>query len=584
MLHLLFMKTFIKSTGLFILIVLSAAAIILGSCGGGGGGGGSDGADSGGSAASQTGTAAILLRDAPAEEYNQIILCINKVTLEPGSEVAFEAKEGCVEVDLLEHQEKPFLLNVKDVPTGKYNQIRMTVDYIRTVGGSCDRLDIKLPSNVIKINPQGPFYINSGDKVVIDIDVKAKQSVNIHAAGQSGKCIFRPVILAEVKTIDDLLPEGKCPRILKGTITALNLDDNDDVTGFKLKLSHSKYNEVRVRINDETAVFDEDGSFTDPNALEVGQQVKVKGEFLKDLSILSSVVAIGDLINLHGTALTEVVDDKFEMELDPGQAVADEEIIVEVDSQDQTLILIDCRTEVDQDAIEPGIGVRAIGKLSEGKLIAVALFLEKPSHYGTIESMKDTGNGYDMEFTPANRTDSEIIFLPDAAIAKMEGDGPIEKDLLARLVNCNPRQARIELNELDDKTADLVAVKQEMTGGKIKKYGLNKKLEQITLESGEIIQIQEYATIIKDGYATLFKELEEGDVITVFGLADCEGNKNGIDFYGFVAIVENNDNCYDACDVDDDDDRDDDDDDDDDDRDDDDDDDDDNKKDKKDKK
>ena len=165
--------------------------------------------------------------------------------------------------------------------------------------------------------------------------------------------------------------------------------------------------------------------------------------------------------------------------------------------------------------------------------------------------MKDSGNGYEMEFTPANRTDSETIFLPDDAIAKMEGDGPIEKDLLARLVNCNPRQARIELSETDDETADFVAVKQEITGGKIKNFGLNKKLERITLESGEIIQVQQYTTIIKDDNTAWFGALEEGDVITVFGLEDCEGNKNGIDFYGFVIIVEDTDDCYDDCDGDD---------------------------------
>jgi hypothetical protein len=419
----------------------------------------------------------------------------------------------------------------------------LTVDDITTTGGPCDKQNVKLPSGVIKINPQGGVPIKSGGKVVIDIDVKAKQSVNIHVAGKSGKCIFRPVILAEVKAFDDLLPERKCPSIFKGTITALELDVNDDVIGFKLKLSHSETNEVRIRVDEETVVFDADGSFTDPNSLEVGQEVKVRGELLNDLSIRSSVVAIGELITLHGTALTEVVDDKFNMELDPGQAVTDEEIIVEIDNQNQTLILIDCNTEVGRDAIKPGTGVRALGKLSGGNLIAVALFLEKPSNFGTIESMTDTGNGYDMIFTPANMPDSETIVLPDDAIAKMEGDGIIDKQLLARLVNCNPRQARIELNELDnDKTADLVAVKQEITGGKIAVNGLDKKLEQITLESGEVIQVQEYATIIKDGGPVSFNKLVEGEIITVFGLADCDvNNDNGIDFYGFTIIVEDND-------------------------------------------
>ena len=188
------MKTIFKSFGSAVLLTLMTAVMMLGGCGGGGGGG-SDATDSGGGAASQTGTVALLLRDAPADEYDSIKLCINKVTLEPGSEEIFEAEDECVEVDLLDHQEKPFLLNVKEVPARTYTHLRMTVDYIKTEGGPCDELNIKIPSGVIKINPQGGIPIKSGDKIVIDVDVKAKQSVNIHVAGKSGKCIFRPVII-----------------------------------------------------------------------------------------------------------------------------------------------------------------------------------------------------------------------------------------------------------------------------------------------------------------------------------------------------------------------------------------------------
>jgi hypothetical protein len=532
------MKTFIQSAGSALLLFLIASAIMLAGCGGGGGGG-SDTADPGGGTASQTGTAALLLRDAPADEYDSIILCANKVTLEPGAEVIFEAEDGCAEIDLLDHQEKPFLLNVKEVPARTYSQIRMTVDYIRTEGGACDELDVKLPSGVIKINPQGGIPIKSGDKVVIDVDVKAKQSVNIHDAGKSGKCIFRPVIIAEVRTVDELPPGSKCPRILHGAITAIK-KDNGNVAGFKLKLSHSKFDEVNVRVNQDTVVFDEDGNFTDPNSLKVGQPVKVRGELLKDLSILSSVVAIGKLINLHGTALTAVdAGLKFRMKLDPGQEAVGE-INVVVDNQ--TIILIDCNTEVDMDAIKPGTGIRAIGKISEGDLVAVALFLEEQKNYGTIEAMKDTGSGYSLEFTPADEGDSVTIFLPYSAVAKIEGDGGIGKDLLAELVNCTPRKARIVLNEFDDTVADLVEVRHEMTGGRIKQEGIDKKLERITLDSGKIIQVQEYATILKDNEPVGFSSLKDGDDITVFGLEDCEDDKDGVDFYGFVIIVENIDN------------------------------------------
>jgi hypothetical protein len=525
------MKTYFKSTGSIFLALLITSALMLAGCGGGSGG-----SDSGGGTASQTGTAALLLRDSPAEDYDSIILCVNKVTLEPGSEVIFEAEDGCIDIDLLDHKEKPFLLNVKDVPARTYNQIRMTVDDISTVGGPCDKLDVKLPSGVIKINPQGGIPIKSGDKVVIDVDVKAKQSVNVHTAGKSGKCIFRPVIIAEVKTVDKLPPNLACPRILNGTITAIEME-GEDVVGFKLKLRDSKYDEVSVRVNRGTVVFDENGNFTDPNSLEVGQSVKVRGEIQSDLSILASMVAIGNLINLHGTALTAVgVDLKFSMKLDPGQAVIGE-INVAVDNQ--TLILIDCKTEVGMDAIKAGTGVRAIGKLSGGDLIAVALFLEEQNNYGTIKGMQALGTGYNMDFIPAGEQDSVTIFLPDTAGAKMEGDGSIDKGLLAELVNCTARQARVVLNESDATVADLAEIKEEMTGGKINPHGIDTQLDRITLVDGQVIQVQGNATILKDNQPVAINSLKDGDDITVFGLEDCANNDNGIDFYGFVIIIEN---------------------------------------------
>ena len=506
-------------------------ALILSGCGGGSGG-----SDSGGGTASQTGTAALLLRDAVADEYASINLCVSKVTLEPGSEVVFEAKDRCVDVDLLDHHERPFLLNVKDVRARTYNQIRMTVDSIETEGGPCDSLAVKLPSGVIKINPQGGIPIKSGDKVVIDVDVKANQSVNMHTAGKSGQCIFRPVIFAEVKTIDKLPPDLACPRILNGTIIAINMD-GETVVGFELKLTHSKYDEVKVSLDQETVVFDENGGFADPKLLQIGQNVKVRGEIQRDLTILASVVAIGKLINLHGTALGAVNgESKFSLNLDPGQAVAGD-INVAVDTQ--TLILIDCRTEVGMDAIKAGTGVRAIGKIVDGDLIAVALFLEERNNYGTIEHMQTTDNGYDMNFIPAGEQDSIPIFLPDTAGAKMEGDGSIDKDLLAALVNCMPRQARVVINDLDNAVADLVEVKYDTTGGKIKTDGVDTKSERITLVDGQVIQVQGYATILKDNQPVAFDNLKDGDDITVFGLNDCQSNDNGIDFYGFVIIIEN---------------------------------------------
>ena len=519
---------------LLLLLIISLPFMLI-SCGSGGG----SGSDSG--SFSSMGTAAVFIKDDPTTEYESIILCISKATLEPGSVTLFES-DTCHEIDLLDLQEKPFLLTVKDIPAGKYNQIRLDVDYIETDDGPCDNLDIKIPSGVVKVNPQGPIWVKSGDKLAFEIDIHAKRSLNLHQAGNSQKCIFRPVIIATVTNLGSIPPENKCPRILEGTITEIKKDDGV-VEEFKLKLAHDDKCQIWIRVNEDTIVFDEDGSFADPSALEAWQKVKVRGEMLEDASLLASVVAIGDLIKLYGTVnqiISENGDLVFEMNLPIGQVVVDETINVVVDQY--TLILKDCKTTADRDAIQPGVGVRAIGKISQGDLLAVVLFVEKRKNYGTIvEMVRDevSNNGYDLKFIPFGATVSIDVFLPDDAEVALEGDGEIVKELLAELVECDPRQAHIDFNETDPDTADSVEVKDEVIEGKIKTTDTSYRTITLQATPETIIQVQDFATIIKDGKLINFDKLKYNDEIRVFGLSACEEDE--VHFYGFVILVVDDD-------------------------------------------
>jgi hypothetical protein len=216
------------------------------------------------------GTAAVLIKDAPTEEYDSIVLCISKATLEPGSVTLFES-DSCVEIDPLDHQEKPFLLTVKDIPAGTYNKIILNVDDIYTEGGTCDTKPIKIPSGHVKVNPQGPSNINSGNKIAITIDIHAKRSINLNSAG---KCIFRPVIIAEITNLGQIPPNEKCLRILNGTIVEIE-EVNDEVKGFTLKLAPDPDSQIDIIVDENTVVFDENGDFTTPYDLEVNQKVKL---------------------------------------------------------------------------------------------------------------------------------------------------------------------------------------------------------------------------------------------------------------------------------------------------------------------
>jgi hypothetical protein len=512
-----------RSRFLFFILVIIAFPIMLLSCSSGGG--------SGSETAASSGVAAVFIKDAPTPEYDRIVLCMNKATLEPGSVTLFES-DSCVEIDLLDHQDRPFLLTVKEIPTGTYNQIRLIADYVESTGGPCDDLDIKIPSGVIKVNPQGPIRVKPGDTLGFEIDIQVKRSLNLHEAGKSQKCIFDPVIIATVTNLEDMPPGNECPRIIDGTIDEIEHVD-EEVKGFKLRLSHDAKSVVDIKVNENTTIFDESGNFTTPDALEVGQKVKVRGEVLKDASLRASVVAIGDLLKLYGTVNEVISDFEFIMKLSPGQVIVDEFIDVLVDNQ--TLILEDCNTEVGTDAIREGIGVRAIGKISDGDLIPAVLFLEEQKTYGTIVEMRSANGGFEIDFIPAGEEDFITLYLPDEAEVVLEGDGEIEKVFLAELVDCEPRKAHITLNEADAEVVDSVEVKDEVVDGIIKTT--DSDLLTINLEGDPktIIQVQKYATILKDGDLIPFKDLNPGDKIRVFGLEACSGDD--VDFYGYVVLV-----------------------------------------------
>jgi hypothetical protein len=221
------------------------------------------------------------------------------------------------------------------------------------------------------------------------------------------------------------------------------------------------------------------------------------------------------------------------MKLVPFQVITDYSIDVIVENY--TVILIECNTEVNDDAIKPGVGVRAIGKLSKGDLIAVLLFLEEQKTYGTIEYMNDRGSFYELEFTPAGKTKSIFIDLPYDAKVILENDGTIKKDLLEELVNCDPRKAHITLNKLDPTVADFVKVKDEMIEGIIKSTNPSSRKIKLKGDPETIIQVQKFAKIYRNGKLISFNQLEYGDEIRVFGLAACPYDE--IDFYGFVVVV-----------------------------------------------
>ncbi|NTW16653.1 MAG: DUF4382 domain-containing protein, partial [Syntrophaceae bacterium] len=241
-------RNFIVGMAVF-LIALLTAGISLISCGGGGGSGGSSEVTTSGTG---TGSVSVLLADSPTDEYQNIWIRIHEVSLIPVNDgapvVIFQSSAG-LRVDLLEYQDEDYLLKVKrDVPAGQYSKIRLQVSDIEATpkpgtNPPCTTLDIKLPSGKIDLNPREPFTVSQGGNLSIRLDIDANKSINLHQAGKSGKCIFRPVVFVDIR---EGMPIGRCPKILHGTIDELKYSGSQ-VIGFILDLKNSQ-GTVEVRL------------------------------------------------------------------------------------------------------------------------------------------------------------------------------------------------------------------------------------------------------------------------------------------------------------------------------------------------
>ena len=204
---------------LMVVLFLTAslmAGFLLGGCGGSGGGG--DSGSGGGSwSTAGSGTVALFLADGPADDYDKIFITVCKVSLIPAennpnqSEVVLYESNRCFEVNLLELRDEDLLLSIKKrIPAGFYAKIRLEIDDIWSEGGPCDEPGkyFKLPSGRIDLNPRGGIFVKSGATLSVRLDVDANKSINLHEAGNSGKCIFRPVVFVDIETIQT--PQ-RCP-------------------------------------------------------------------------------------------------------------------------------------------------------------------------------------------------------------------------------------------------------------------------------------------------------------------------------------------------------------------------------------
>jgi len=538
-------RRFFKSIG--VALCLMGLGALMTACGGGGGGSSSGSP----SAPSGTGSVAVLITDGPSAEMDELSLEISRISLIPAGEgeavvIYDDPQPDTINVLDYKSKEEPYFLTLKDeVPAGYYAKIRLEIDNITVKGLPCEGKDIKLPSGKIDLNPRGGFYVKEGESIAIQLDFDANKSFNLHQAGNSGKCILRPVIFVDIHTID-LQP--RCPKIIKGTIEDIDSSE-DGNTKFLLKPAGNR-GTIWVIVDEGTVIVDEKGVVTqDETILQPGDTVYVRGRLTRE-GILASLVVEGEVLKVDGKSNDSVKSDSlglfFPFIPNSGEAVIDD---INVRVSEKTPILLDCNTAGSLDDISKDTPVTVIGKLSADGLIAAAILIEAAEVKGELTAINDPTSSlasYEFVIKKDDGNEEKIVVPADTPI-HLVGDGPLQIADLQRLVNdtaCNfnPRvRVLVDAATPGAKTALKVLVYPEELTGTVVSVDPTNGIIVLKVEGvDKIIKVDGTAKIFESGEECndlQFNELKSGHNVTVFGIPTCTVDPTDADFIAYTVVV-----------------------------------------------
>ncbi|MCL4779980.1 MAG: DUF4382 domain-containing protein [Gammaproteobacteria bacterium] len=327
-----------------------ALSLFIASCGGGGGSGGTTTSEA-------PATVGLLITDAPVGRWDEAIATITSVKL-IGDNRQVTLFEGEESLDLLQLADFSELFAVSDqVPPGSYSKIRLQVsdlvlrDTDRDENDNVIVIEEQFPQIVgngkIDLNPRGPFQLESGDVVFVELDFDMEKSLKITETG-NGKLIVRPVIFVDIRT--QPRPDARLTRI-HGEITGIDLASSSFrlcQTGFASKWNHEEDDddhEVRrcigVSTDEATGLFDASGLPQDFTGLAEGEEVTAIGrlrprdeaDFDFDNGdddhplVLDAFVVeegpLGTYQRVRGivTSTVDAVSDRFSLDLAAGQGI-----------------------------------------------------------------------------------------------------------------------------------------------------------------------------------------------------------------------------------------------------------------------
>ncbi len=216
-----------RLTILLSILTLCLMAFTLFSCGSGGGGGGGGSADN--SASGETGSIAVLITDAPTDDYLEINITIKKIELlsDEGHVTIFSEDNPAdyLRIDLLDLRNETSLLSIEEnIPAIAYNKIRLTLDEAVLIDNNHvpHQLNVKTGNDKLDLNPKGKFFVKPGEMLTLYLDIdlsKDDKAIHVIETG-TGEYKLRPEVFVEILDVDEMM------KIMRFTGIVSNKGDN----------------------------------------------------------------------------------------------------------------------------------------------------------------------------------------------------------------------------------------------------------------------------------------------------------------------------------------------------------------------
>ena len=410
-------------------VVLVFLALVLAGCGGGSG--------TGASTTAGTGNVAILITDDPTQVYTEIYVTITEISLIPREEAAdsqpsilFEGEET---LDLLQLRDYAELFTVAEgVAVQDYEKVRLSVSSVVLIDSLADpplAVEAKLPGGKIDLVPDGPLAVTEDSTLYLEIDIDARNSVLIVEAG-TGELIFRPV--AFVRTYEEAAPDLDNGDAAPDEDETESADDGPliSVSGLlrvdpsdRLLVCPSDQAAqmacVRLRLEDDSAVFDSTGAVVGTEALVVGARLIAMGMLARDpddgrrvLDVLSAVLGTRPTIGTRGGTAAGAVDEEGLFVLRNDRSVA---LVPE------TPVVNPAGTRLGPDAIVDGQGMTIMGVVGADPLAATLVVLR-----GDRNGAEDEGQGEPLDGeagAPVTALQGELVSVEEGGVLQVEVEG-----------------------------------------------------------------------------------------------------------------------------------------------------------------